>query len=64
MLRVKRCGVASLLDVATVRDDHYAVVVESWQQASQGEALRPEDAKPDVQRSLATRSGGSSFGKS
>ena len=28
MLRVKRCWVASELDVATVRDDHYAVVVD------------------------------------
>ena len=60
-------------DVAMVRDDQYAVVVDletmwcvprGWQQASQGEALRPEDAKPDVQRSLSTRSGENSVGNS
>ena len=28
MLRVKKCWVASELDVATVRDDHYPVVVD------------------------------------
>ena len=28
MLRVKKCGVASELDVATVRDDHYPEVVD------------------------------------
>ena len=28
MLRVRRCWLASELDVATVRDDHYAVVVD------------------------------------
>ena len=73
MLRVKRCWVASELGVATGRDDHHAVVVdletvwcfpEGWQQASQCEALRPEDAKPDVQRSISTRSGESPVGNS
>ena len=40
MLRVKKCWVASELDVATVlRDDHYPVVVdlETWVSSENGQ---------------------------
>ena len=56
MLRVKRCWVASGFDLATERDDNYAVVVDLETMlcfsrrccVSQGKALHPEDAKSGV----------------
>ena len=57
MLRVKRRWVASELDVATVRDDHYPVVVDfeaivCLPKAGnrQRKALFPVAPKPSVQR--------------
>ena len=72
MLRVNRCWVSNELDVATVRDDHHAVVVDVETMLCFPRAgsqhrkakLHREDATFGVQKSLSTGPGENSGGNS